>query len=131
MNITKTSIILTLALGISFLSSPAKATPTPVVETTCIWSGNDGSLMKQKCRIFGNSSAGFGSGFYITWEDGMKTTIRDSSSSGNFITPDSKKKVEIYGEFIIGRMALPRQIHIDGLGIVVITYQNYFTSKNY
>lgn len=113
------------------LTSSASATPTPIVNTTCVWSGNDGSLMKQKCKIFGNSSAGAGTSFYLKWEDGLKTVVRAAPGSTQFMTPESKKKVELHGTFEFERMGLPRQIHIDGLGIILITYQNYSSSKNY
>ena len=47
-----TGIITALSLGTIILSVPALATPTPIVETICIWSGNDGTLLKKKCKIF-------------------------------------------------------------------------------
>jgi hypothetical protein len=130
-NIKAVSINVALTLSSLVLSLPALATPTPIVNTTCIWSGNDGTLEKQKCKIFGNSSAGSGTSFYLKWEDGMKTVVHAEPQSRQFMTPESKKKVELHGTFDFGRMGLPRQIHIDGLGIIVITYQNYSSSNKY
>ena len=120
-----------LSLGIVALQAPALATPTRIVETTCIWSGNDGTLFKQKCKIFGNSSAGYGTTFSLKWEDGMETIVRAEPNSRQFTMRDSKKKVELHGTFVFERMGLPRQIHIDGLGITFITYQNQSVSKDY
>jgi hypothetical protein len=112
-------------------SSKAFATPTPIIKTTCIWVGDDGELLKQKCQIFGNSSAGSGTSFSLAWEDGMKTVIRANPNSRQFTTAESKRNVELHGTFEFSRMGLPRQIHIDGLGIIVVTYKNYSVSRDY
>jgi hypothetical protein len=113
------------------IAAPAFATPTRIVNTTCIWSGDDGTMMKQKCKIFGNSSWGGGTSFYLKWEDGLKTVVHAETNSTQYMTPESKKNVELHGKFEFGRMGLPRQIHIEGLGIIFITYQDYYDSDDY
>ncbi|MBE9031806.1 hypothetical protein IQ266_18895 [filamentous cyanobacterium LEGE 11480] len=107
------------------------ATPTRVLKTDCIWSGNNGKLFKQKCSIYGNSSAGFGTTFRLTWEDGLKTVIHAKPGDSQFLTPESKRRVETHGTFEFDRMLLPRQIHIEGLGLIVVTYKDYSVSRKY
>jgi hypothetical protein len=128
MNIIKAFSIGLLSIAIA---SPAFATPTRIINTTCIWSGDDGTMMKQKCKIYGNSSWSGGTSFHLKWEDGVKTVVHAETNSTQYITPESKKDVELHGEFVFGRMGLPRQIHIEGLGITFITYQDYYESKDY
>jgi hypothetical protein len=102
----------------------ANATPTPVLSASCIWSGDDGLLFRQSCQLVGNSSAGSGTVFSITWEDGVSTRIRDRFNTGNFVSLPSEEKVWIYGEYEFGRMLFPRQITIEGKGTIHITYEN-------
>jgi hypothetical protein len=118
-------------MGTLATTIPASATPTPIVETTCVWIGDNGDLFKQKCKIFGNSSAGSGTVFKIAWADGMKTSVRAKPNASQFTTDESKRKVELHGTFEFSRMDLPRQIHLDGLGIIVVTYQDYSVSRDY
>ena len=110
---------------LAFGATPAIATPSPTVETTCIWSPDKGELLEQGCKIYANSSAGAGSSIYLTWDDGLETVIRSRPGSDVYRTPESGLLAETHGTFVIGRTGLPRQIHIDGLGIIVITYRNY------
>lgn len=102
----------------------AIATPTPILRANCIWSGDDGSLIKQTCQLVGNSSAGSGTGFYITWEDGVRTKIWDLRNSGNYISLPSGESAQLQGEYDFGRMGFPRQITIEGKGTISIIYDN-------
>ena len=104
--------------------SSASATPTGVLEANCIWSGDDGSLIRQSCRLVGNSSAGSGTGFYITWEDGMVTKIWDLRNSGNHLSLPSGESAQLYGEYEFRRMLFPRQITIQGKGTISVIYDD-------
>ena len=113
------TMLATLSIHVS-----AIATPTPILRANCIWSGDDGSLIKQTCQLVGNSSAGSGTGFYINWEDGVTTNIRDLRNSGNYISLPSGESAQLQGDYVFNRMSFPRQITIEGKGIISIIYDN-------
>ena len=127
MKFIQSAAAIALTLGCAL---PAQATPTPIIETTCKWKGFDGSTLYQKCKIFGNSSAGAGTSFHIRWEDGMKTMVRASARSTQFKT-ESGRPAQIFGTYTFSRMGMPKRIQLEKLGNIYIDYDDYLTSTDY
>lgn len=112
---------LVLGVGI-FTAAPSWATATSPIEATCTWHSIKGEHMKQPCRIVGNSSAGSGTSYIITWEDGVQTVI--SSRGTGFVNLQTGKPVKLQGEFVRERMGFPKRLQIEGLGEITIAPHN-------
>jgi hypothetical protein len=104
------------------IHSSANATPTGILRASCVWSGDDGSLLRQTCELVGNSSAGSGTSFYITWEDGTKTRLVKRPSAESFVSLPSGERTQIHGSYSFDRMGFPRQIVIEGKGTITVIY---------
>jgi hypothetical protein len=109
-------------LGAIVTATPVRAISMGEIATNCVWIGNNGELTKQECSIHGDSSAGQGTTFRIQWADGMTTTIKAAPGSSRFST--GTRMAELHGNLVYGRAGFPRQIHLKGLGIIVLTYEN-------
>jgi hypothetical protein len=109
-------------LAVLSIHASASATPTRVLKANCVWSGDDGSLIRQTCELVGNSSAGSGTSFSISWEDGVTTRLWDRRNSGNFVSMPSEEIVRLHGEYSFSRMLFPRQVIIEGKGTIMIVY---------
>jgi hypothetical protein len=116
------SQLFAVVLIVLSIHSSANATPTRILRANCVWSGDDGSLIRQTCELVGNSSAGSGTSFSIFWEDGITTRLWDQRNSGNYVSVPSGEIAQLHGEYDFSRMIFPRQVTIEGKGTITIIY---------
>ncbi|MFM2432931.1 MAG: hypothetical protein RLZZ511_4145 [Cyanobacteriota bacterium] len=126
------SIALLIGVTAAFTAvQPASAIGARSVDTDCLWIGEDGEKVHQRCVISADVSAGSGLFFRLEWADGTKTVIHSAPNTSSFVTPESNRKVQALGRFDAGRMHFPRQIKIQGLGTVMLRYENFAKSNVY
>jgi hypothetical protein len=114
-----------------FSANTAFATPTKIINTTCIWNSQKGEFIKQSCKVWSNSSAGAGTYFFIKWADGVETQIHSSGNSGYYVSRPSGRAATLHGSHPFDRTSFPKQIHITGFGTIEILYENFFITGWY